>query len=756
MNQFILRSQYLSLALLGIGHTHAAVTVATDTVKGRPAEVSNVTITNQSAPGLNPAQGDTLAVTYDYSDPDAIPEDTASSSYSWMADDVAVGAPVTGSKTYVPGADALNKILKVQITAAESSPSDPDKAPMVESAPTSAPVLPPRSEFESLYHLTNSVQRWGDAYMYCANRGERLMSIAELQEMFVTYTRATAVGESNSDLRDTYGYGLSNPAWSSNPDGSSGDTRHSYVYVQTDGHNSSNTNASAVPVGCAKFGTPEGLPTVTNVNVPDPVIGTALTATYTYNGNATIPDLSRFQWYRADDANGTGKAAITGATAKTYTPTAEDAGKWLIIDITPASYDTVVGNVVSADSSVAVAQPITITDALIEKPTDDRKSFQVNYTVQGGTESGTTYQWYWKGEAVSGATSKTFAFSSLTIPSASTPEELSVEVTPRDSNGLQGAVQRVTIDLQSSIAWNAPLGQSTWYDMAKTCASQSNGNRRPGTTEELKALLASLGSLTAYGVNTNNSYWTGTKGSSQGSHQRVHMSSGNTTETSDTGAGERGLCVAGSAPAAPAFGSVLVNGHTFADTGFPTTGFTDAYFEFKGLKDSNANDWTYRSTDTSKAIVFNDNNWWAGVQLKAKGSATIEVYNIAGGNPVSFTINPSKWFVSKEAARNYPDAAKMCGDATYVSGNSEYIPHLNTLTTASAQNGNYATRSIGTLWGEWGDMSLYGWTFPSGDAYYWAQEREYGSADDADITSLQTGRSGVSNTGNQLNVVCKG
>ncbi|WP_343529572.1 hypothetical protein [Yokenella regensburgei] len=88
--------------------------------------------------------------------------------------------------------------------------------------------------------------------------------------------------------------------------------------------------------------------------MPDPVIGTALTATYTYNGNATIPDLSRFQWYRADDANGTGKAAITGATAKTYTPTAEDAGKWLIIDITPASYDTVVGNVVSDTSNVSV------------------------------------------------------------------------------------------------------------------------------------------------------------------------------------------------------------------------------------------------------------------------------------------------------------------------------------------------------------------------------------------------------------------
>ncbi|WP_343530136.1 hypothetical protein [Yokenella regensburgei] len=344
------------LALINSGVAYAVVTVATDTVKGRPATVNNATITNQSAPGLNPAQGDELVVTYIYNDPDAIPEDTSLSTYAWMADGSTVGELVTGNTLFIPGASSLDKYLTVQITAAESSPSDPDKAPMVESAPTLAPVLPPRSEFESLYHLTNSVQRWGDAYMYCANRGERLMSIAELQELFVTYTRAKAIGEdSGDDLEKTYGYALSNPVWSNAPAGAdNGTLNHRYVYLHSDGHESSNLNTSSVPVGCAKFGTPEGLPTVTNVNVPDPVIGTALTATYTYNGNVTIPDLSRFQWYRADDANGTGKAAITGATAKTYTPVAEDAGKWLMIDITPASYDTVVGNVVSDTSNVSV------------------------------------------------------------------------------------------------------------------------------------------------------------------------------------------------------------------------------------------------------------------------------------------------------------------------------------------------------------------------------------------------------------------
>lgn len=90
------------LALINSGVAYAVVTVATDTVKGRPATVNNATITNQSAPGLNPAQGDELVVTYIYNDPDAIPEDTSLSTYAWMADGSTVGELVTGNTLLFP------------------------------------------------------------------------------------------------------------------------------------------------------------------------------------------------------------------------------------------------------------------------------------------------------------------------------------------------------------------------------------------------------------------------------------------------------------------------------------------------------------------------------------------------------------------------------------------------------------------------------------------------------------------------------
>ncbi|MBW4198905.1 hypothetical protein JW310_19905 [Enterobacter cloacae subsp. cloacae] len=194
--------------------------------------------------------------------------------------------------------------------------------------------------------------RWGDAYMYCANRNERLMSIAELQELFVNYTRASTVpaAESNRDLNETYGVGLSNVAWSN----LGNDTNHSYVYIQTDGHSSSNLNSGTVEVVCAKFGTPELLPSVTNVSFANPVAGIEITPAYTYQGNATIPDKSRFEWKSANDQIGTGSVVV--ATTKTYTPVTEDVGKYLVLTIYPASYDTVVGNNVQPAGKIVKAQ----------------------------------------------------------------------------------------------------------------------------------------------------------------------------------------------------------------------------------------------------------------------------------------------------------------------------------------------------------------------------------------------------------------
>jgi hypothetical protein len=67
---------------------------------------------------------------------------------------------------------------------------------------------------------------------------------------------------------------------------------------------------------------------------------------YTFFCQATIyGDCSRFCCSTATNAAGEGKVIATGAGAETqtYTPVAADGGKFLGIEITPASYDTVLG-----------------------------------------------------------------------------------------------------------------------------------------------------------------------------------------------------------------------------------------------------------------------------------------------------------------------------------------------------------------------------------------------------------------------------
>ncbi|MGM0588506.1 MAG: FG-GAP-like repeat-containing protein [Bacteroidota bacterium] len=67
-----------------------------------------------------------------------------------------------------------------------------------------------------------------------------------------------------------------------------------------------------------------------------PKIGEAIAAMYTFtdiDGDDNAG--ASFQWYRADDASGTNRTAITGATDSLYTVTESDKYKYLSVEITP-------------------------------------------------------------------------------------------------------------------------------------------------------------------------------------------------------------------------------------------------------------------------------------------------------------------------------------------------------------------------------------------------------------------------------------
>lgn len=84
-------------------------------------------------------------------------------------------------------------------------------------------------------------------------------------------------------------------------------------------------------------GSERGIPSVSVIIVTGTQsVGNNLTATYTYqeDSNATESGTT-FQWYRADDAQGTNAVAIGGATSLVYTLVAGDSGKYVRIGITP-------------------------------------------------------------------------------------------------------------------------------------------------------------------------------------------------------------------------------------------------------------------------------------------------------------------------------------------------------------------------------------------------------------------------------------
>jgi len=105
----------------------------------------------------------------------------------------------------------------------------------------------------------------------------------------------------------------------------------------------------------------ETAPVATNVTYsPAPGTNAVLNGSYTYvDANNDPESTSLYQWYTATDASGTNKTAISGATNKSFTPTDNEAGKYIGFGVTPqASTGTITGSEVvyyNTTPSVAAA-----------------------------------------------------------------------------------------------------------------------------------------------------------------------------------------------------------------------------------------------------------------------------------------------------------------------------------------------------------------------------------------------------------------
>ncbi|SEW35473.1 Ig-like domain (group 3), partial [Roseivirga pacifica] len=131
------------------------------------------------------------------------------------------------------------------------------------------------------------------------------------------------------------------------------------------------------------LGTPNSVPTASNVNISGTFgIGQELTGNYTYaDSDSDAESGSTFKWYRSDDASGTGKVAIAGATAQTYTLVADDDGKFISFEVTPSD-GTGAGAPVE---SSPIFEAVKVTSIMRQLPTDattnaDEVIFRVTFS----------------------------------------------------------------------------------------------------------------------------------------------------------------------------------------------------------------------------------------------------------------------------------------------------------------------------------------------------------------------------------------
>jgi hypothetical protein len=112
------------------------------------------------------------------------------------------------------------------------------------------------------------------------------------------------------------------------------------------------------------FTTGDEAPTASNIVINGEIKGDEeINVTYQYHDKEGNPESGTvIQWYRADDASGTGKIAIEGATTSTYRINLDDQGKVIWVGITPhSSAGTPEGVEVESEKKGPIGEVTTVT-----------------------------------------------------------------------------------------------------------------------------------------------------------------------------------------------------------------------------------------------------------------------------------------------------------------------------------------------------------------------------------------------------------
>ncbi|MFZ3186016.1 MAG: hypothetical protein WA173_17960 [Pseudomonas sp.] len=240
---FKIKKRSLALLLASSAITmsvQAGQNTTANTVTGRaPVATANISMTGDYPAAQN------LMPNYNYTDADSDPQ--SGSSYRWIRD----GATIPGAPTH-----NFYPLLNTDIGHAFTLgvvPRSVNSADPYEGVEAVSNVFYPRLDVSRW--IVQGTADWNSANNHCLSIGQRLPTSAELQQLFVDATRATAAGQGNSQMCELYGWPLGgqcggsvNYYWSSTPDSAG---RHYFVYL-LNGDAISFDDSGIVQVACIR------------------------------------------------------------------------------------------------------------------------------------------------------------------------------------------------------------------------------------------------------------------------------------------------------------------------------------------------------------------------------------------------------------------------------------------------------------------------------------------------------------------------
>jgi uncharacterized protein (TIGR02145 family) len=308
------------------------------------------------------------------------------------------------------------------------------------------------------------------------------------------------------------------------------------------------------------FTTGNAAPTVKDLFIDgEAKVNNELTAQYTYQDFENDgEDGTKFKWYSADDAAGTGEAAIPGATERTYVVEEAMPGKYIRVGITP---NAATGTLAGIEVKSSFIEPTTVTRCaggavtycIIISSLTGRKWLDRNLGASGVAKSaddyanyGDLFQW---GRAADG-------HHSITRTGPTDADALGITGTtsktapyqPSDKDMPPNSLFIVVADGDTNNDWRWPQNSSFWQGVNGINNPCPSGWRIPtaaewaaenlGTLSEAYAKLKltrsgfrSIADGDIYASDTDGRYWS----SSVGLSENDHLSTGVTiTDTATT------------------------------------------------------------------------------------------------------------------------------------------------------------------------------------------------------------------------------